>query len=147
MRNPVANLSSVWQKNQKSLKFWKNMIFYQNLTWNVFESFNLFYRKFYQIYIPEKYNTFHWKIYEKFGKCWNFSGASPQAHQGLCPCNPAERGCKPPCNPLRERLPSRYPLIPPNQNPGAANGYPVISSVSLKLITSGRNQNFLFCFV
>ena len=26
-----------------------------------------------------------------------------------------------PSTPLRERLSSRYPLIPPNQNPGVAN--------------------------
>ena len=49
------------------------------------------------------------KINEKFGKFWKFSGASPKTPLGALDLG---RGLQAPCNPLRQRLRSQYPLIP-----------------------------------
>ena len=83
----------------------------------------------------------------------NFLGLRPRPHQGLCPLTPAG-GLQAPCHPLRERLPSRYPLIPPpTQNPEAAsdicNGFDLLSFVSPKAswLSPDSNQEEIGLFI
>ena len=52
--------------------------------------------------------TFHWKFKLIFNEK---STKNLEIFRGFAP-DPG-RGLQAPCNPLRERLPSRYPLIPP----------------------------------